>query len=246
MNRIILLLVFAGVLFSCKKSQDRSCWKATGGLTTKEIMLDSYDKLYMGPHLKYRMVQDTVNKVVLIGGNNLVNFVETSITENLLTIKNNNKCNFLRSYDKIVMVEIHFVKLINILFEGTEEVVAVNTLNTDYLTLAIRDGVGTFNLNVNANSLHLVISHGWGNFNFNGTVDFLSMDIRSNGFGDAYGLNVNDSIHAISNSSEVFKINADNCLIRTQTFEKGDIYYKGIPTFIEHFSYGEGQLVNKN
>ncbi len=246
MNRIILLLVFTGVLISCKKSQDRSCWKATGGMTTKEIKLNSFEKLYMGPHLKYRMVQDTINKVLLIGGNNLVNFIETDVSDGKLNIRNKNKCNFLRSYDKIVMVEIHFVKLTNILFEGTEEVISANTLNTDYFTLVLRDGAGTSNLNLNALSFNFVITHGWGNFNFNGNVNYLSMDIKSNGFGNAYGLNVSDSIHVISNSSEIVKINADNCLIRTQTHEKGDIYYKGIPTFIEHYSYGEGQLVNKN
>ncbi len=245
MNKIFFLLVIT-LLFSCKKSQDRSCWKATGGLTTKEIQLGNFEHLYMGPHLKYRLVQDTVNKVLLIGGNNLVNFIETSVAENKLTIKNKNKCNFLRSYDKIVMVEIHFKKITNILFEGTEEVIAQNVMNTDYLTLVIKDGAGTFNLNVNALSLNFIVSHGWGNFKFNGNVNFLSMDVRSNGFGNAYNLSVADSIHVISTTAEIVKINADSCLIRTQTHEKGDIYYKGIPTFIEHNSYGEGQLVNKN
>ncbi len=246
MNRIFFLLVFVGIFISCKKSQDRSCWKATGGMTTKEIQLNSFDKLYMGPHLKYRLVQDTVNKVLLIGGNNLVNFIETSVSDNKLTIKNKNKCNFLRSYDKIVMVEIHFVKLINILFEGTEEVICANTLNTDYFTLAIRDGAGTFNLDLNAINFNFIVTHGWGNFNFTGNVNFLSMNVRGNGFGDAYGLNVQDSIHAISSTVETFRINADNCLLRSQTHESGDIYYKGYPTFIEHYSYGDGKLVNKN
>ncbi len=244
MKYVIPILII--VLLGCKKSEDQSCFKSVGGLTTKEIELESFNKLYMGPHLKYVLVQDTVNKVILHGGKNLLNFIETSIEGNQLSVRNNNKCNFLRDYDKIVTVEIHLKKIINILFEGTHEVLCPKTINSDYMTLVIRDGAGELNLDINAYELWTTVTYGWGNFNIIGDVNYLNLNIRSNGFGNVYNLNVNDSLHVISNTTEVLKVNANGCQFKPQTFSAGDIWYIGSPTSIGFNAYGTGQLINKN
>jgi Putative auto-transporter adhesin, head GIN domain len=231
---------------ACKKAEDRSCFKSIGNDTTKEIALDSFDKLYMGPHLKYVLVQDTVEKVVLTGGENLLNFVETDVSDGTLSVRNINKCNFLRSYSKLVTVEIHLVDVINITFEGTHEVICRNTINSTYLTLVIRDGAGEFNLDLNANSLNAVVTHGWGNFNISGSVDYLNMNIRSNGFGSTYDLIVKDSINIACSTTEPVKINSDSCQLRAQTLSSGDIWFVGTPEFIEFNTYGTGELLDKN
>ena len=246
MKRIGILVFIGLIVFACKKTEDRSCFKAVGGLTTKTIALSSFDKLYMGPHLKYVLIQDTEDKVVLIGGKNLLNFIETSVEDSKLSIRNKNKCNFLRSYDKMVTVEIHFKKIINVLFEGSEEVEARNKITTDYLTVVLNDGAGKFNLDVNCLALNVIANHGWCNYSLKGNTNYFGLDVRSNGFGESYGLNVNDSIIVVSNTTNLVEINADNCLLRAQTNESGEIWYKGFPTFIEEINYGEGRLVNKN
>ncbi|MBL1279328.1 MAG: DUF2807 domain-containing protein [Fluviicola sp.] len=245
MKKLVFFLLLA-VVFSCKKAEDRSCFKVVGDITSKEILLGNFNKMYMGPHLKYVLVQDSVNKVVLIGGKNLLNFVETKVESSLLTINNNNKCNFFRSYSKIITVEIHYINVINIDFEGTEKVESRNQMQTNYLTLTITNGAGEFNLNINALSLNLVVSKGWGNYNLNGQVNFLKINARNNSFGESYGLSVADSIHVVSNSSETIKINADNCFLRSETNISGDIWYKGSPISIVHNSYGDGTLLDKN
>ncbi len=234
------------VVLSCKKTEDRSCFKAYGGLVTKELNLSDFEKVYMGPHLKYELVQDTVNKVLLIGGKNLLNFIETDVESGKLSVRNNNKCNFLRSYDKKVTAVIHFKKLINIEFEGTEKVTCRNQLQSDYFTLSIRDGAGEFNLNLNAISLNIDVSHGWGNFVASGNVNYLRVNAQSNGYGSTYQMNVSDSLHVISNSSELLKVNTSNCQFRGQTHQNGDIWYIGTPTVLEFNKYGDGDLFNKN
>ena len=241
-----LIPILVVLLLGCKKTEDRSCFKSVGGLTTKEIALEHFDKLYMGPHLKYVLVQDTVEKVILHGGKNLLNFIETSIEDGQLSVRNNNSCNFLRDYSKVVTVEIHVKKIINILFEGTHEVVCPKTLNTDYLVLVIRDGAGEVNLDINAYELWTTVTHGWGNFTFTGDVNYLNLNVKSNGFGDAYSLNVNDSMHVISNTTEVLKVRPDGCSIAAQTFTSGDIWYIGSPTSVDFNAYGTGELIDRN
>ena len=245
MRAIIFSIVCLAMVFSCKKPENRACYKSIGDESIVERSLNNFSLLDLGPHLRYVLVQDTVNKVLLSGGKNLLNFIETNVSDNKLTVVNKNKCNFLRKLDHVIIVEIHFINIINIYSESTEEVFC-ESLTTDYLTVTLRDGFGTMMLNVDVLSINVGISHGWANFDLSGQANYAKFNINSNGFGNAYDLVVNDSIHAISNSSEFFKINTNNCVLRSQTHQNGDIWYIGTPTELEHFSYGSGLLLDKN
>ncbi len=247
MKGILTLLIATFIIIGCKKKEDKTCLKSTGPVTSKEILLEPFDKLFMGPHLKYELVQDTVNKVVLKGGEYLLNGISLTVdNENRLLITNENKCAFLRPYDEIVVVEIHFVNLVNINFEGTQEVICADTLSVTDLSLTIRDGAGHFNLMVEGNSVDVLITHGWGNYTVSGSVEFAKFNLNSNGFGDAYNLQVNSELIAISSTVGVMKIRADNCALLTEINQSGDIWYKGTPSSTEHNQYGSGALVNKN
>ncbi len=245
MRLIIPLIVL--LLIGCKKSEDRSCIKSIGEQTEKEVSLDSFDKLFMGPHLRYVLVQDTVEKVVLKGGKNLLNLIETRVDEeNRLNLLNNNTCNFLRDYSEVVIAEIHFKTLTGIRFEGTHEVDCPVPINADILTLMVRDGAGEVRLNLNVNQFWANVTYGWGNFKLSGDANYLNLNIDSNGFGDTYDLNVKDSLHVISKTTELIKVRPDGCVLKAQTHEAGDIWYVGSPTSIDYQAYGTGALIDKN
>lgn len=245
MNKwIYISLMFA--LIACKKAEDRKCLKGAGEDSTKEITLPSFNQLELGPHLKYVLVQDSTDKLVLNGGVNLLNHVNADVTDKLLTISNGNKCNFLRNYSKEIEVEIHFTDLINIHFEGTKEFKCSSKLNLNDLSFTIRDGAGKVNLDLNANSLSLVITHGWGNFDIDGDVNFLKLNVNSNGFGNTEGLTVTDSVYVISKSSEDVFVNTNNTLFRAEIGSNGNIYYKGAPVSLDLNKYGTGELIDNN
>ena len=239
---LIVLLLFT----ACKKEEDRTCFKFIGDEDVLEFVLGDFDKLVLGKNLKYVFIQDIENKIILSGGDNLLNFIRLDVSAGELTIEDENKCNFLRNQNKKVTVEIHYIHISEILFQGTEKVEFQNQMITNNLLLNLRDGAGEFNLNIKANQLNTIVSLGWGNFNIVGEVNFLRLDIKGNGFGSAYGLNVRDSVHVLSNSSELFKFNADGCFVRSQIFENGDVWYIGQPTLVDHVSFGSGQLIDKN
>ena len=239
---IILILI----VFSCKKPEDRACIKSTGELKTVEINVPTFDKLWLGPHMKYVLVQDTVEKVVISGGENLLNFITTNVENNTLVITNENKCNFLRTYKKNITVEIHVKDLIKVEFEGTKELSCQNQLVQNNVLFLIRDGAGEVNLNLLANSLTTIVTHGWGNFKLEGTVNFLKLEVKSNGFGSTYNMDVNDSIYVISTTAENIAVNCDNALMRAEIGSIGDIEYKGFPSFLQLDKYGSGELIDNN
>ncbi|MEY3237015.1 MAG: hypothetical protein RI883_1116 [Bacteroidota bacterium] len=246
MKNLICFLCGFLILVSCAKPEDRECVKSAGDETEIEILTPKIDRLFLHEHLEYILVQDTIEKVVLSGGKNLVNFVIVDVNEGLLDISNTNKCNFLRSYKKKVKVEIHFIELINIHFEGTESLTNKDTLQFSWMTFLIRDGAGPVLLNFNADAIYATISHGWGDFTFNGTVNYANLNVRSNGFCDTYGLKVKDSLTVISNTQGYVKVNANNAKLKSQTDLDGDIYYKGMPSFIKFNQYGSGDLIDAN
>jgi hypothetical protein len=246
MMRLAFVFAILVAVSSCKKSEDRSCWKTVGDLSTKEINLEPFDKIKLNAHIQYLLVQDSTDKLIIRGGKNLLNFVKAEMVEDVLEISNENKCNFLRDYDQKITVEIHFTNLINIHFEGSERLWGSGKLKFDWLTLLIRDGAGPVDLDFDAQYINTILSHGFGSFKFTGSTNKANFNIRSNGYGDAFGLVVNDSITVISKTQGNVKVNADGAILKAQTEADGDIMYKGIPSSILFNQYGKGKLIDSN
>ena len=246
MIKYIFVIVLIVAASACKKAEKRSCWKSVGENATKEIQLEPFNKIKLHAHLNYLLVQDSTDKLVLKGGKNLLNFVSAERVEDVLEIKNENKCNFLRDYDQKITVEIHFTSLINIHFEGSEPLLSEGKLKFDWLTLLIRDGAGPVELDFEAQYINTILAHGFGSFKYTGSTNRANFNIRSNGYGDAYGLSVNDSLTVVSKTQGDVKINADGAKLKAQTEADGDILYKGLPSSIQFNQYGTGNLVDAN
>lgn len=244
--RSLLFCLVAVAVVSCKKAEDRRCAKTAGEDTEIVLEVNAFNRLDLGPKMRFVLVQDSVEKVVVRGGKNLVGFVTADVVDGKLTIENKNICNFLRSYKHEVEVEVHFISLINVLFRGTKELTCANQLNVPYMTFMIEEGAGTCKLNLKCYSLFLGSGYGWGNYEVTGETNYLKIDLRDNGFGDIYNLHIIDSATVISSSSEIMKINLDGIAARVETSSYGDIWYKGNPTFLEYYRYGEGDLIDKN
>ncbi|MFT5859126.1 MAG: hypothetical protein ACI865_001223 [Flavobacteriaceae bacterium] len=246
MIKALIILLGIIVLLGCKKSEDRACFKSGGEHAVKEISPGAFNQLELGPRIRYILVQDTVEKVIVSGGKNLINFIETNIEDGILTIENTNKCNFLRNLSLEVVVEVHLKSVHYVVFRGTKSLTCRNQLNLPNLTFIIDEGAGLCDLNVNSETFVLVANNGWGNFKLHGVAKYMRLDIRTNGFGNAYDINVTDSLHIISSTSELVKIDANGIPLRAEISSYGDVWYIGAPSSIVYNRYGEGDLVNKN
>jgi hypothetical protein len=182
-----LFLLTALLVFACKKPENRTCFKLLGTETTKEIPLASFERLDLREHVEYVLIQDSLDKVVLKGGKNLLNLIEVKSESGLLTIENKNRCGFLRNAKKVVVAEIHFTRLINIRFIGTEPLTNQGTINTDYFTFYSRDGAGDVILNLNAIEINAEANHGWCNFTLTGTTQKARICAKSNSYCDVTG-----------------------------------------------------------
>jgi hypothetical protein len=235
------------LLFSnCKKANERTCWKSSGEQTTKIIPVTSFEKLELYEHIKYTLIQDSLNFVEIKAGKNLIDLIDISSENSILKIENLNKCNFLGYQKRKVAVEIHLKELKEIYFRGTDSLVNKGILNLNNLNVEIEDGAGSINFNLNSKSLNFLIPHGWGDFTLKGIANFLRVDIDGSGFFDTRNLQVQDSISILSISPILSKINAENCKLKVELNGDGDLWYYGIPTILQKNEYSKGRVVSKN
>lgn len=242
------LIAFALVLLfstACKKAEDRTCFKSWGEETTLEIPLESFDKLFLHAHIEYELVQDSTDKLVIIGGENMVKHIEWDINDTkTLSIRNKNKCNFLRNERKVIKVEIHYTNVFNIHFEGTEAMTSRGKLKTDYFVLFIRDGAGPVSLDLDCISVSADISNGWGDYTLKGTVQYARIGARSNGYCDTRDLIVSDSIYIAQESSGKVKVNCGNLPLYGYLKKRGNIEYIGQPSAIHIVDTGDGEILD--
>jgi hypothetical protein len=245
-NRYFYISLLMLSLFSCKKPEDRRCFKSWGEETERIVNLDSFDKLILYEQIEYVLIQDSTDKLVIKGGENMVQLIHWEINDGLLLIRNKSRCNFLRNLKKKVLVEIHFTRLMNIHYEGTEPMTNKDTIQTDYFTLLVRDGAGPVDLSLNAIIISADISHGWGDYTLKGKTNFARIAARSNGFCNAYDLQVADSIEVSSETVGSIKVNANNIPMNAIISNDGNIYYKGIPSKIYKTINGSGKIIDAN
>ena len=231
-------------LESCKKEEDRSCVKFVGAEQVKIIDLPFFNKLQLYERIKFELVQDSVNKVILKGGENLLNKIDVKISEDTLIINNNNKCNFLRNYSKIVIAEIHFKELIGLRYFGTELLTNKGVLNLPWFYLSLESSSGSVNLQLNSNVIY-ASSGNYGDYNLAGKTNVAYIYNNSNGYCNTYNLLVKDSIKVSSKTMGIMKVNADNTFLNAEIKNGGNIFYKGTPSSILLKKTGKGELIKE-
>lgn len=243
-----LYLIIILLLVSCDKAEDRECVKAAGKETSLSIALPSFQKLHVGPKMEVILVQDTENKLVIHGRDNLVKHISYDInSEGFLDLKNNNRCDFLRSYKKNkVRIEVHFVDLNELFFEGTLDLTTEGIITTNNFRLLIQDGGATVNLNLNCQSIDAVQGHGYGNFVLTGSCQNLFARITSNGYCDLTGLATSDNFIFISSTPVLSLVNLQGANATVEINGSGNVKYVGYPSSLNYVRYGTGELVDGN
>lgn len=236
-----ILLIFS----ACKKPEDRKCFKKSGMYEEIAIHLGDFDRLALKEHIRYTLIQDSTDQIVIKGGSNLINFINVVPENGLVSISNKNKCNYLRKYE-VVDVEIHFTKLINILFEGTEDLNTIDTLKTDYLSLTLRDGGGSMKMCIHAHDVNVINTHGWADLSLTGVTNTTRLVLMGDGSFNTIGLKTMDSLSILSASSTIQRISADGIPLKAQIDGIGNIEYYGNPSVLFFSKYGKGDLIHKN
>lgn len=242
MKYIIIIIITLGI-WSCKKAEDRKCYKSFGDITEVEYSIDSVQKFKLYKKIKYKFYQDTSRKVIVRTGNSMQKFIEVKTEGYITTINNYNQCHFLRDNDKKVEVEIHYPHYNTIYAEPSDSMVFVDTLKGEYTNIHLRDGGGTLKLNVNMNQIQVGISYGTGNFIIGGQANYSHLSIQNLAYGDALNLKT-DELSIYHNSNNDLLTNFDSTNVKVLFYANGDVRFVGQPLSLSVEGVGEGEVIH--
>lgn len=243
--RTLLLLVLFFQVSSCKKAENRSCWKTAGTKITKIIPLPAFHEMELHQRMKIELIQDTADFLEIVAGENLVNFIDWTVSDAKLEVWNNNKCPYLRYKNGDVTLRIHFVELSMLTYWGSELLTNIDTIHTNHLDVLMNDGAGDLSLSVQANTINIQNPHGFANLFLKGSCSYLRLDIDGNGCFDSREMQVQDSISVMYASNGRSFLSTDQLKIKAELSNSGDIWAYGVPSIIQKVRYSTGDLIFK-
>jgi Ca2+-binding RTX toxin-like protein len=243
MRTVFTISIFITLLFSCKKAEDRSCFKSIGEEAVLDVPVSNFTELYLLQNLNYTLVADTTPFIRLKGGRNLLNFISADVQDGILSIENKNRCNFLRKYDRLVDVEIHYVQLNRVDYRGSHDLSSLDTIFGDFFNLRFAGSSGNAYLLVNTNFINGFVNDGSGDYYFTGKTNVAHIQAYHNGFADVRNLDVSESLEITTRSSRRVLCHADGIPLKVTISGTGDVQYTGTPSGIELIRTGSGNLV---
>ncbi len=241
--KYIFIILIGLLIWSCKKAEDRKCYKSFGEITEATYPIDSVQEFKLYKKIKYRFFQDSTRKIVVRTGKNMQNFIDIQTEDYITTINNHNKCNFLRDNDKKVEVDIHYPHYNKIYAEPSDSMIFVDTLRGNYTSIQLRDGGGTLKLNVNMNQISIGIGYGAGNFIVGGKTNYAHLTIQNLAYGDALNLKTNN-LSIYHNSNNDLLTNFDSSQVNVLFYANGDVRFIGEPISLSVDGVGEGEVIH--
>ncbi|MFT4522800.1 MAG: hypothetical protein ACI8ZN_001752 [Bacteroidia bacterium] len=238
---LVLWLFLVG---GCKKEQLNDCFSSTGKDVTIERNLMEFNKLRVGDKFRVVLIQDTIspNRVRITGGENLMPGIQTLVTDQELHIDNCNVCNFVRSYQRIVTVEVFIKDLTEIVVTGAAEISTRDTLHLNNLHIdhmALEDT----KLTVNIKNELFIQSINSGGATFKGRAKILKGSIEEITNIDARDLACEEVLIDTHSPLDCY-VNASKLLF-VNIYSSGNIFYLTEPTDLKEINdhTGTGQLI---
>ncbi len=217
------------------------CIKRTGKIEIETRDSPTFDKLIIYDNVNVFVSEDTILKVEIEAGKNLIELISTEVVNGTLIIKNKNRCNWTRSYKKSVNIYLSMPAVTSIISEGIGTIKSLNTLTTSEIKLRTKSA-GNIDLNIN-NSLVLTSMNSTGDISLSGFTSTHLCDIGGTAFLNCKSLITNYTwVHSFTtgicyvNTSSTIECRLDNI---------GDLHCFGGPTTIIKELNAKGKIYLK-
>lgn len=244
----IKTFLFLGSLFTmgCNSPDSWDIFKTTGHTQTITRKLDYFNSVVINENVEFQiLLQDTVSKVEISAGKNLLPKIRTSIKNGILQVTNDNKYNFLRSYSRLIRLKIYAKDLIFIQAKTGKNIYIFASPYRDLSTLQIDlpQCSGDLYLQLKARTLRVVANEstckilGVGNadslyftsgYSY-GPADFSSFPIKY--------------ARVIQNGSNDIRLSVQDSL-NVSIYGIGNVIYTGNPN-VKSLLVGKGRLIKQ-
>ncbi|HHZ65174.1 MAG TPA: DUF2807 domain-containing protein [Flavobacteriales bacterium] len=236
----LLLIIVVTSGFSCNKESAWDCVKTTGSIEREIRVVDDFTQIQLNQGINLILTQSSAKSLVLEAGKNLLGKITTIVDQGTLVIKNNNSCNWTRSYKKDINIYLNVDQLGTVTHNGYGKITSTNTITSSSWRVDVI-GDGDVELDIDATYFYSGI-YGSGTLALTGTIGDYGLWVSGNAWVRCETLNA-DSVFVTSGSS------GDSYVKALYKFKGvisniGNIYYSGNPSDVILEATGSGQFIS--
>lgn len=237
-----LIPLCALLLYGCQREQWDDCITSAGSLRQEERTLPGFHSVELDDRVDVLLEPRSANEVAVEAGLNLIGQVVTEVKDSVLYVRNENRCNWVRSFKPRITVKVPIGAIRKLVLRGTGNVSCADTLTRDRFELEQWGAQGSADLLLSVVSCSVALHTGAGDVSMRGRC-IEQADLFSGIMGplDASGMiarrvNVNNSGVADIRCWASQELNV-------QIRDVGDVYYTGAPTGVYTDITGSGELI---
>lgn len=240
--QISVLFFLAMTLTTCKKDHLLDCFKSAGSTTTQSRSAEAFENINLTDNVDLIIHPNSTPYIKVTAGSNLIDGIITELSGNTLYIRNENRCNWMRSFSNTYTVEVGMDKPVNLHYDGSGNISCIDTIKSDEFTFDCFNGSGTAKFIFNSNNVLLKNHIGRSDIHASGYSNNCYVYINDVGTLDASELISNNS-YATNSSTGDCRLNVKNQLGIIISYN-GNIYYSGNPVKIDQQISGAGKLIH--
>ncbi len=238
-GRYLSLSAISALLILTASCRKNSCFLSKGDMVQEERILEGFKQLTVEDLFTVYYKHDSINKVVVKSGANLIDGILTNVTDSSLVIENTNKCNWMRSFKNRPEVTVYSNNLEKLVMNGESDFISLDTIKTKEFTYEVWAGISTAKVLLNCDCLNLSLNATTGDYNFSGRAGVEYIYSVGNSFVDASNLMSGYSFISSNSTGDIFVSSSKR--IDAHLLNSGDIFYYGCPlyvTIVEQISTG--------
>lgn len=227
------------ISFSCKKQNRIDCFKSAGKIVEEFRDFKHINTVEIDKYVDVIFIQDTVEKVVVRSGKNLISSIKTIQIDKKLYIRNDNTCDWVRSYKTPYEVYVHVKEINGIYANGTGKIYSKNQLIGNYIHIK-NTAMSEINLDINYQDVIMYV-FGFGNINLKGQAVMIdaflggSCNINFKEIPCAFGyISTSSTGNTYINASKEIGVNIRG---------RGNVYYTGNAKIIYEKYTDKGKLI---
>ncbi len=170
-------------MFGCAKPSE--CIESAGNEISKEFVVTSFDKIKVYKGINLVITQGNIQKIEVKTGENLISDIDAKVEDNMLILKDNTTCNWVREYGQTTIYVT--TPTLTDIFCKTEKTISSNGILTfpiirlNAVDLVDGPATGDFKLQIDNNQL-VIETNNVANFYISGkTKDFQANFYEGNG-----------------------------------------------------------------
>lgn len=238
---IVLSLGFLAVILLSSCGKNGLCVRGSGPEVSENRLLASFNKVTLDVSADIYLMQDSVQSVSIKAQKNILDILETEVSNGRLTIDFDRHC--VKNHEPIkIYITVPDIRAIDI--DGSGDIIGMGPIVVNELNFDI-DGSGSIQIpSVTANSIGINISgSGDATFGSESTVEYFDINIDGSGDIKAFGLPANHVSIDIDGSGDA-RVHALQTL-NVKISGSGNVYYIGYPDITTNIS-GSGDIISSN